>query len=179
MPRTPQYYKQLFDTMVINQSLLNEAKNIANTIKLNYPKYDQISVTTGVPKSVIGIIHNMECSLNFSKHLHNGDSLQKRTIQIPKNRPIESTPPFTFQFSAIDALKYDGFDKVKDWSIENTLNVLEKYNGLGYSKLNVNSPYIWAGCNHYVKGKYVADNVYDPKAISKQIGCALILKLLQ
>jgi lysozyme family protein len=186
--RTPQYYKQLFDTMVVNTSIQIQAKQIADKIKQNISYYQQISNATSVPTNVIGIIHNMECGLNLNEHLHNGDPLTSKTIHYPSGRPLTGTPPFTFKDSAIDALKFDEFDKIKDWSIENTLLTLERYNGAGYANLNVNSPYLWSGCQHYTSGKFVEIwdvtrnkyvSHYDTTLVSKQIGGAVILKLLQ
>ncbi len=69
-------YTELYDTMEINQSALPEAKRIADKIKANKDKYQEVSDALGgkIPYYFIGIIHNLECSLNFNKHLHNGDS---------------------------------------------------------------------------------------------------------
>ena len=41
------------------------------------------------------------------------------------------------------------------------------------------TPYLWSGCQHYSRGKYVSDGVWDPNAVSKQIGCEVILHQLQ
>jgi lysozyme family protein len=39
-----------------------------------------------VPWYVIAVIHNMECGLDFTEHLHNGDPLACRTINDPPKR---------------------------------------------------------------------------------------------
>ena len=37
---------------------------------------------------------------------------------------------------------------------------------------------MWSGTDIYVAGKYVADHVFDPKAVDRQLGCAgLILAM--
>lgn len=41
------------------------------------------------------------------------------------------------------------------------------------------SPYLWSYSNHYSKGKYVRDRVFDPEAVSDQCGAAVLLKALQ
>ncbi len=49
---------------------------------------------------------------------------------------------------------------------------MEMYNGPGYAKRGLPSPYIWAGTNQYAKGKYIADGHFDPNAVDHQLGCA-------
>ena len=39
-----------------------------------------------MPWYVIAVIHNMECGLDFTEHLHNGDPLARRTINDPPKR---------------------------------------------------------------------------------------------
>jgi lysozyme family protein len=58
------------------------------------------------------------------------------------------------------------------------LYVLEGYNGFGYRSKGIRSPYLWSFSNLYEKGKYVADHQFDPNAVSKQVGSAVLLKLL-
>ena len=83
----------------------------------------------------------------------------------------------SFESGAIDAIQYDKLDLVQDWSVGNTLYILEGFNGLGYDLYKgINSPYIWSGSNHYTSGKYIADSVYSKTAVSTQIGIALLYK---
>ena len=66
----------------------------------------------------------------------------------------------------------------KDWSIGGILTLLEQYNGLGYASKGLPSSYVWSGTDAYVAGKYVAEHVFDPRAVDKQLGCAgLILAM--
>jgi len=53
--------------------------------------------------------------------------------------------------------------------------MLEIYNGLGYASRGRPSPYVWSGTDQYISGKYIADGVYDPNAVDKQLGCAGLL----
>lgn len=177
-------YTVLYRDMVISDSAKKQAKPIVDKILANKAIYEDISNKLGgkIPYEFIAVTHNMECSLSFKKHLHNGDPLTSRTVLVPSGRPIE--PPinpngYSFVESAIDAMKLKGYDKKESWTLEETLFRLEKYNGWGYYYKNTNSPYLWAGTNQYTSGKYVADGVFDPKAVSKQIGCAVIISLLR
>jgi lysozyme family protein len=64
------------------------------------------------------------------------------------------------------------------WDIPRMLYEAERWNGFGYRNRRVPSPYLWAGTQHYVQGKYTKDHTWDPNAVSKQIGVAPILKRL-
>lgn len=169
-------YLSLYSTMVIQKP--NQAKAITDKIQANRNRYEVIQSLLDIPWYVVAIIHSMECSLNFKCHLHNGDPLTQKTSHVPAGRPLTGNPPFSWQDSAIDALKMKKLDKVTDWSIPSILGILEAYNGMGYAKRGVLSPYLWSGSSNYVKGKYVADGHYDPEAISSQIGAAVLLKLI-
>jgi len=57
----------------------------------------------------------MECGFDFAGHLHNGDPLTDRTTHVPANRPINGTPLFSWQESAVDALTLEGFKQETDW----------------------------------------------------------------
>ncbi|SHL17569.1 hypothetical protein SAMN05444266_102315 [Chitinophaga jiangningensis] len=134
-----------------------------------------------IPWYFIACVHYLECSFSFKKHLHNGDPLTGYTVQVPAGRPkVGHPPPFTFEESAVDALKLMGFDKVTSWKLPFILRKLEAYNGFGYFKYhNMNSPYLWSYSNHYTKGKYVKDGKFDKDAVSAQLGSAVILKRME
>lgn len=134
-----------------------------------------------IPWYFIACVHYLECSFSFKKHLHNGDPLTGYTVQVPAGRPkVGHAPPFTFEESAVDALKLMGFDKVTSWKLPFILRKLEAYNGFGYFKYhNMNSPYLWSYSNHYTKGKYVKDGKFDKNAVSAQTGSAVILKRME
>jgi lysozyme family protein len=152
----------------------------ADKIAKNRKRYEAVSKATGVPWDVIGVIHYRESSGDFAGVLHNGQKIigtGKKTTLVPKGRG-----PFTsWEEAAYDALMncapFAG--KNKDWSIGGTLDLLERYNGLGYRNKGLPSPYLWAGTDQYVKGKYVADGKYDPNHVDTQLGVAPILMKLR
>lgn len=174
-------YACLWEKCVIKSEALLEVDKIVNTINSNKYRYEKISKSLGgkIPWFFIAVIHNMECSLNFEKHLHNGDSLKYKTKNVPAGRPL-GNPPFTFEQSAEDALKMKGFHQDSNWTIVDILYKLERYNGFGYRKFHfrVKSPYLWSKSNMYIKGKYVADGKWDENAISQQVGVAVLIKRL-
>jgi len=143
------------------------------------PRYEEVSAATRAPWWFVGIVHALEASFNFQGHLHNGDPLSARTVNVPANRPARWNPPTDWLSSAVDAITGEGFAGQSDWSIARALYRLEGYNGYGYHTKNINSPYLWSFSNHYAKGKFVRDRVYDPNAVSAQCGAAVMLKALQ
>jgi lysozyme family protein len=135
---------------------------------------------SAVPWYFIACVHYLECSFSFKKHLHNGDPLTGYTVHVPVHRPkVGHAPPFTFEESAVDAIKLMKYDQVTNWSLPFILQKLEGYNGFGYNKKGVHTPYLWSYSNHYSKGKYVKDGVFDASAVSQQLGAAVILKRME
>jgi len=134
----------------------------------------------GIPWYFIAVIHNMESGMNFTKHLHNGDPLTARTVQVPAGRPRQGNPPFTWEESAVDALTLRKIGASTDWSLSGMLYQMEGYNGWGYRlyHAHVLSPYLWGFSNHYTSGKYVKDGTWSDTAVSKQCGTAVVLRRL-
>ena len=172
-------YQSCFDRC---QGRPESAGNVAYYVKRlrqGQPNYELVQQQIKVPWVFVGIIHGMECGFNFTAHLHNGDKLTARTVQVPKGRPISGQPPFTWLESALDALRLKKLDQVTDWSVPHMLYLLEGYNGFGYRTRGLPTPYLWSFSNIYTKGKFVADGRYDPEAVSKQCGAALMIKAVQ
>lgn len=171
-------YKNLFDSCVIRPERKNEIETIISRLLDNRSRYEAVSDQVDVPWYIIGVIHSLEASQSFKKHLHNGDPLTARTVQVPKNRPTSGAPPFTWEDSAMDALTFDGFDRVEDWSLPGALFNLERFNGFGSRNKGINTPYLWSFSKHYTKGKFVHDGIFDPNAVSNQCGAAILLRRL-
>jgi lysozyme family protein len=171
-------YTQMFKAMVVLPSKQAAATAIAKRVIANKFHYDAIEKATGVPWWFIGVIHYRESNLDFATHLHNGDTLKARTVHVPAGRPLEGAPPFTWEASAIDALKMHKLDQVTDWSAPSALYQLEAYNGWGYVGKGVNSAYVWAGSSQYTGGKYIADGVFSYTAYDTQLGGAVIMNIL-
>lgn len=153
---------------------------IAQRIEKNWARYVTVSRRTGVPPEVISGLHNMESSGSFLHHLHEGSPLRARTRDVPKGRPKTGTPPFTWEYSAEDALNYDNMGS-KQWTkLGPALTAMEDYNGSGYRRFHPGtpSPYLWAGTTVERPGKYVSDGTWSPTARSSQIGIAAIWKLM-
>ena len=182
-PYTPEIqseYQRLFDTCVIPTEKYAEIDAAVKTILAGRPRYEAVSAKTKVPWYFIGIVHFMEGSCRFDRHLHNGDPLTARTVNVPAGRPKEGNPPFTWEASAQDALTLTGMTQWTDFSLPGILYKIEGYNGYGYrrSTIAINTPYLWSYSNQYKSGKFVKDGMFSPTAVSKQCGAAVILRRL-
>jgi lysozyme family protein len=183
MPPTPEQtelgYHRMWDRAQIKPDKIAPAKKVARAIISNRAAYEAVERATGVPWFMIGTLHCRESDMNFATHLHNGDSLKRRTYHVPAGRPKRGSPPFKWHESAIDALTMapHALDQVKGWSVERILYESEKYNGWGYLRRG-NSPYLWSWTSEYHGGKYVADGVYDPDHWDEQPGCVAMAKEL-
>ena len=152
----------------------------ARLVEKSKSRYEKIELITGVPWYIVGALHLRESTCDFTKHLHNGDSLNRKTVRVPAGRPVEGEPPFTFEESAVDALKYYGWDRLNSLSGNDFLlelcYLVESFNGWGYHLYRgINSPYLWSGTNHYASGKYYADGKYDPNMVDGQSGVMAVI----
>jgi lysozyme family protein len=171
-------YENLFNSCIIRPDRIKTVDDTMTALLSNRGRYQSVGDATGIPWNFIAVIHSMEASLSFSKHLHNGDPLTARTKQVPAGRPIKGTPPFTWEESAVDALTMKGLGSSTDWGLAGTLYQLENYNGWGYRLYHqhVLSPYLWSFSNHYNSGKYIADGTWSDTAVSKQCGAATLIR---
>jgi lysozyme family protein len=176
-PAVKRDYEDLFKSCKVSSRRTADVDALVDRIAKGRNRLEAIGRKFGVPWHVLGVIQLMEGGGSFSRHLHNGDPLTARTVQVPKGRPKKGNPPFTWEESAADAIQLEGLDKQKDWSPGAVLYLFEKYNGFGYrnKKINIPSPYLWSFSNHYTKGKYSSDGHYDPSLVSQQCGTAVLL----
>ncbi len=184
MPPTPEQtelgYHRMWDRAQIAAAKLEGARRIARAIIANRARYAAVEQATGVPWFMIGPIHARELDMDFSTHLHNGDSLEaahpsrsRRPPQAAAIRRLRGTQAR----STRSPWRRTSCKKVKAWSVERVLYETEKYNGWGYLKKG-NSPYLWSWTSEYHGGKYVRDGVYDPGHWDEQAGCVALLKAL-
>jgi lysozyme family protein len=169
----PQYTKQ-WDEMVIKPSRAAEMEQKARIIFACRKEYLDIAASTQhMFWAHIGLLHLRESDCDFKTYLGNGDLLSRATIHVPKGRG----PFSTFKEGALDALKIDGLLEISDWNVEKILYYCEVFNGGGYNRKGIPSPYLWGGTNIQVIGKYIKDGVFA-KVWDTQPGCAPILAAL-
>lgn len=169
------YYEGLSNTLnwISEDNERHVLDNIYWKILKNRTRYQKVSKKTGVPWLVVGIIHLMECNLIFTRGLHNGQHWKKVTTIVPKGRG----PFSSWEAAAIDALEMKKNIMPPVWTHGSIGKFFEQYNGLGYAKKGVNSPYLWSKSKHGEGvGKYGSDGKYDPNLVSEQFGTMVVLQ---
>lgn len=126
-------YQQLFASCTVRPQHQTAVESLAKQLIRQRQRYIKVEHATQVPWIIIAVIHAMESNQGFDRHLHNGDRLHSRTVQVTANSPLR-TPPFTWEASAIDALHYSCLAQWKNWSIAGELFKLEAYNDWGYCR---------------------------------------------
>lgn len=176
MPNLTEANEARWSAAAIKPSQTKAFAAVAKRLVAKKPDYVVAESATGVPWFVIAVIHEREASQRFDRSIAQGDPWNRVSTHVPRGRgPFKS-----WYEAAIDALTNCApyAAKWSDWSAGGTLTLLEHYNGLGYYKRGLPSPYIWAGTNQYTRGKYVADGRFDPNQVDSQLGCAgLILAM--
>lgn len=170
-----------------DRPLRNQIEMAISYIHAHRDRYLIAETNCGVPWWFLACLHQLEASGNFSKHLHNGDPLTDRTVNIPIGRPL-SEPPFTWEESAADAMRLKTWDSSQvrrlpdgraDWTLPTALWRAESYNGFGYRSKGLRSPYLWAGCQLEQPGRYIRDRVWDGSAWSAQIGVGVLMREME
>lgn len=171
-------YLSLFAGCAVNPERVALVTWHVRKLIMGQDAYERVGKRLAIPWYFIGIAHDLEASLRFDCHLHNGDPLSARTTHDPPGRPLVWDPPNDWESSAVDAMTVEGFAHQADWSLPRVQYRWEAYNGFGSRRRGIHTPYLWSFSNNYTSGKYVADGVWDTQAVSKQCGAAVLLKAL-
>jgi lysozyme family protein len=169
---------QLFVTASIPPDREARLEQVIETLLRGKERYQNVGDKLNIPWYFIGIIHGIETSFAFNRHIHNGDPLTARTVRAPRGRPPVGDPPFSWEDSTMDFLTLQGINASTDWSLSKTLLRFEATNGLGYRNRGTNSPFLWSCTNHYSKGLFVSERIFNPNAVATYCGAAAILKRL-
>lgn len=168
-------YRNLWKSMKVTR--VEACERAAKTILAGRDKYLAVERKTGVPWFFVGLLHMRESSCNFAGVLHNGEHIigtGRKTRLVPEGRG----PFVSWEEAAIDALRLKDLHAITAWPVERIGYESERFNGFGYIKYNVNSPYVWAGSQHYLRGKYVRDGLFDTSHVDQQLGTMPVLKAL-
>lgn len=154
-----------------------EARAAAAHLTKGQPRYEAVEALSRVPWTFVAVLHHRESGGNFHGVLHNGERIigtGRKTRLVPSGRG----PFASWEEAAVDALMHKGFDKVTDWSLERMCFCAESFNGWGYRNRGLPSPYLWAGSDIYLRGKYVTDGKFDASVVDRQLGCMVVHRYL-
>lgn len=181
-PTTPEAYNDAFWSANLRPEWISKLDATLDRIIAAKSKLEGPARAVHTPWYVIGVLWMLETGGNFSLHLHNGDPLTAQTVNEPKGRPQDWPPPpgvDPWEYSAADALRLHGLNDMDGLQIGEMLARLERFNGRGYQKKGLFSPYLWSGTDLYEKGKYLSDHGFSTDAVSELVGAAAVLRRLQ
>lgn len=153
---------------------LEAFKNVWNNYR---QRYEKVADIVYIPAELIAAIHYREGSNNFNTYLHNGDPLGQPTVHVPKG--IFFT---VWEDAAVHVIQ-EKDDVRKDLGLTRHSTDIaaiaafaEYYNGLGYRKKGIFSPYVFSGTNLYSWGLYVADHKFDPGRKDSRPGILALMR---
>lgn len=160
-------YQKMFSVCRV---ITAEAAHVASLIASDKAEYDPVEKSLNIPWFLVGCLHYREASLNFKTYLGNGQPLGQVTTIVPKGRG-----PFANWYDgAIDALGKMVHPVL--WDINGLLSFAEHYNGMGYARHGINSPYVWSGTDQYHSGLFTSDGNLDMTKVDHRPGVAAIIK---
>jgi lysozyme family protein len=169
-------YTSLLASMVITRQV--ECKRTADRLIKLMPRYIEVEAATKVPRLWLAAINERESSSNFKTYFGNGDPISRKTVHVPAGRG----PFSSWEDGAKDALHLDRMDQVADlpggWDWTRALFEGEAWNGFGPRAHGIHTGYLWAGTNHYLRGKYIKDGVWSADTVDTQLGIVPIMKSL-
>src|SRR6185295_13002724 len=111
--QTKSGYAALWDRAILKAQFANVAMNTARRIIALRSYFIPVQDATGVPWWMIGCMLFRESDLNVHTYLGNGQSLNRRTTEVPAGRG-----PFPdFASGAIDAIELEGMQGIA-WTLE-------------------------------------------------------------
>lgn len=185
-------YMNLFNQAQIRPGAESKVKASYSQLVAGKLRYEAVAARfnmPGIPWYLIGILHMRESNYNFTRHLHNGDPLTGKTINVPAGRPLFPPAaglgrPYSWEESAYDAISImlqqspSWRNYQQDSSVPSLLNKIESFNGTGYRRLSnpIPSPYLWSDSTLQQPGKFIADGTYSARTVDQQVGGATLLK---
>lgn len=170
-------YAKYWDTMTINADRVQEFTNDAQYAINHKAIYQTLEQKTGVPWAMLAVIHRREGDGNFGTYLGNGQSLARKTTEVPANRG-----PFTgddaFIDGGVDAIKVEGWGSIQDWRVEKQLYYMLLFNGVGSEAWGHPSSYVWGATNIQQPGKWIRDHVWSSTVMDVQPGAAPLLWMI-
>lgn len=178
-----------YEALIARAQIRPECEHVLSVtaIRLLHDKavYGEVAARTGVPIAVLMALSEREMSGNLRCYLGNGQLLIRRTTIVPIGRgPFLRQAPQDFIVGCLDALHLDGLDQVASqpggWTMPRAAYETEEWNGEGYRRMGIPSPYVFGATSVQRPGKYIRDHVYDSHVMDPQLGTlAIIEKLME
>lgn len=166
--------KAEYDSLLASVTLTRpgDAMAAAHKVFANANRYIAAGNATGVPWSLIGALDLRESDCDPRAGLGQGDPWNQVSTHVPRGKG-----PFKSWAAAAEFyIRYDNLDDVPaPWAMDVACYKAEAWNGWGYRNKGIFTPYLWAGTNHYKRGKYIADGEYSSTAVDEQLGVVAIL----
>lgn len=179
-------YDELWKSCVVSDNNLPYVTWATNICISHKPRYEEIAAKAMCPWYLVGILHCTQSRFDFSSHYYNGDPLSDRTVNYPAGKPTDGMPPFSWEQSALSALRDFGAGNIVVWDVAHVLYFCESVHQFnyrdGYGKEVTppyRSPYLWAMTNHYIKGRFHDDGKFDPNSVYSSVGVAAVLKMIE
>lgn len=171
--------EQLVQDLKIREDKLMDLKVIMKVIGEKFSSYQAVEQATGVPAILVAAIHYREASFNFKTVLHNGELLSDVNQYGTRLEPKGYGKGLNWSWvqAATHALMLKKSIFPVKWTEAAMVEFAEHYNGLGYRKKGIITPYCFAGAECYTGGLYVADGKLDRTKQDKRIGVAPILQM--
>jgi lysozyme family protein len=178
----PEYKQRLASLKITRQAQIHDrAIRLLNRpeVKTNF---EPVQVALGIPMVWMICSFERESGMDFTRSPAQGDRWDHISVNVPRG-----VGPFkSFTDAALWSYRHDGIDKnLAPWSWPYMCWSWEEFNGFGPRNHGHVSGYVWAGTDQYDPpagqgGKYIADGIWDPHAVDKQLGCVpLALELVR
>lgn len=150
---------------------LSDIKAVAESVTANKDAYVRVATALHAPWAVVGVIHQIDWGGDF------GVTFKGTPLASPEPAATAGSSTAWSDSAKQDLAPWWGTTDAKNLGA--VLDRIERYNGLGYRRRGVFSPFLWACSNLYTSGRYVSDGTFDATATTKFCGAATILKYLE
>lgn len=171
-------YVRLLTTMQVDPRRAPEIERWAQKLAgpMYWPRYEQVQGMIAAPGELVAALDYRESSANPRCALGQGDPWSERSTHYPPGGPFPS-----WVAAAVYYLHRQHFDDHShEWSWPYVCWKAEAWNGFGSRNHGIHTGYLWAGTNHYQRGKYVADGKWDPTFVDQQVGVIpLMMRIME
>jgi lysozyme family protein len=171
-------YELLLSTARVNPTVVGALRHAAEILVRNKSQFLEVQHDTRVPAALLMGLMWRERNGDLRYYLGNGQPLTQRTTIVPIGRgPFAPPHDGAWKRGAKDAISVVHLDKTTaPWSWAYVCWKGEAWNGFGPRAHGIHTGYLWAGTNHYVRGKYVADGRWDASHVDTQLGMIPVVR---